>query len=153
MTINIGSKSDDWRARACSNFPVFPFEMDGIMMVSVEGFIQGIMQCEGEANRYLAFSTSGGEAKRLGSTSERQFVWWNGEKINFGSSQHQELIERAIRAKFEQNPEAMRALLATVGEEITHDLGKPESPNTSLPAKTFCDILMRIREERFAKVV
>ncbi len=58
-----------------------------------------------------------------------------------------QLIEEAIRAKFEQNRGAMEALLATEGMTLTHNLGHPDPPNTSLPATALCDILTRIREE------
>lgn len=121
--------------------------IDGEEMVSVEGFIQGIKFPEGSSMRRNAFQSSGFEAKKLGKGAGGKFVWWRGRVINYGSSEHHELIEQAIRAKFQQNKEAMQALLATQGLELIHDLGEPESPNTSLPAKIFCEILTKIREE------
>ena len=151
MTVNIGSKSNDWRAQACSNFPAFPFVIDGVSLTSVEGFVQGTKLPEDHPTRAVAFASFGGAAKKLSKIAEGKLVWWNGKTITFGSSAHHKLIERAIRAKFQQNPSAMLALLCTAGEEITHDLGKPENPNTSLPAKVFCDILTRIREEELGK--
>ena len=152
MTVNIGSRSDDWRAQACSNFPAFPFVLDGMSLTSVEGFVQGIKFPVGHPTRFLAFASFGGSAKKLNKDAEGKLIWWNGKTVTFGSSTHRKLIEKAIRAKFQQNPSAMIALLCTAGEEITHDLGKPENPNTSLPAKVFCDILIRIREEELVKI-
>lgn len=151
MTVNIGSKSDDWRAQACSNFPAFPFILDGVCITSVEGFVQGTKFPDGHPTRVLAFASFGGAAKKLSKDAEGKLVWWNDEAIIYGSSAHHKLIEKAIRAKFQQNPSAMLALVCTAGEEVTHDLGKPENPNTSLPAKVFCEILTRIREEELGK--
>lgn len=145
--LNIGSKSDDWRARRLSNFSADAFLLDGEKMASVEGFIQGTKFPEGHPTRQQAFKSVGVEAKRMSKKAERKFVWWKGRAISYGSSEHYKLIERAIRAKFEQNTTAMDALLATRGMMLTHDLGHPDPPNTSLPARVFCDILTRIREE------
>ena len=145
--LNIGSKSDDWRACRLSNFSADAFVLDGVRMASVEGFIQGIKFFYWDSTRRQAFESVGVEAKRLGKTAKRFFVWWQGRTIPHGSSEHHQLIERAIRAKFEQNSESMNALLATEGMTLTHDLGYPDPPKTSLPARVFCDILTRIREE------
>lgn len=145
--LNVSSKSTDWRAEALSNFPAFPFVLDGVTIASVEGFIQGTKFPPEHPTREIAFLSAGGYAKKLGAEAEQKFVWWNEEVIPYGSTAHHKLIERAIRAKFEQNADAMDALLATAGMQITHDLGIPESPTTSLPAVVFCDILIMIREE------
>ena len=72
-------------------------------------------------------------------------VWWKGQAIPYGSPEHHQLIERAIRAKFEQNADAMEALLATKELVLTHDLGSPD--DSALPATVFCAILTQIREE------
>ena len=55
QTLNIYSKSDDWRARRLSNFPADPFILDGEEMASVEGFIQGTKFPEGHPARKQAF--------------------------------------------------------------------------------------------------
>ncbi len=147
MILNIGSRTDDWRAKRLSNFSADPFILDGIKLASVEGFIQGIKFPEGNPRRDKAFSLAGREAKFIGKEAKTNFVWWQDKSISYGSPEHHDLIERTIRTKFNQNPEAMKALLATKGLTLTHDLGPPENPHTSLPAKVFCDILTRIREE------
>ena len=147
LVLNIGSKSDDWRACRLSNFSADPFVLDDEKFASVEGFIQGIKFPEGHPIRQQAFQSVGKWAKRFGKEAERKLVWWKGQAISYGSTEHFQLIERAIRAKFAQNKDAMTALLATEGMTLTHDLGKPDPPNTSLPAEVFCDILTRIREE------
>lgn len=146
-TLNISSKSDDWRASRLSNFSVHSFVLDGEEIASVEGFVQGIKFQEECLIRYHAFHSVGKEAKKNGASAKNEFVWWKGQAILYGSTEHHQLIERAIRAKFEQNEDAMRALVSTGNLTLIHELGSPESPNTSLPAAIFCDILTRIRSE------
>lgn len=146
-SLNIGSRSDDWRARRLSNFSADAFVLDGEHIASVEGFIQGTKFPIGHPTRQQAFQAVGIEAKRLGQAADRVNVWWQDQIFAYGAARHHELIARAIRAKFEQNPGAMNALLATRGLTLTHDLGHPDPPNSSLPTEVFCDILTRIREE------
>lgn len=153
LVLNIGSRSNDWRAEALSNFPFYPFTLDNEELASTEGFVQGIKLPPENPNRRKAFASVGIAAKRIGREARSivrftKCVWWKEKKIEYRSQEHFDLIERAIRAKFEQNPKAMKALLATAGMTLTHDLGHPESQYTSLPAKVFCDILTRIREEK-----
>jgi predicted NAD-dependent protein-ADP-ribosyltransferase YbiA (DUF1768 family) len=146
--LNIESKSPDWRARRLSNFSADPFSLDNTSLASVEGFIQGIKFPENDERRKKAFSSSGKEAKKIGEGVQGEFVWWQGEAISFRSREHFGLIEKAIRAKFDQNPEAESALLATKGLDLIHELEEPESPTTSLPKEVFIEILTRIREEK-----
>lgn len=146
-TLNIYSKSDDPRGRILSNFSHHPFVLDDIHFESVEGFIQGIAFPEGDPRREAAFKSWGGTAKKFENEQEKKFIWWNGEQMEFGSKKEHALIERAIRAKFQQNSEAQEALKNTEDLFLTHILPEPEPDNICLSAKEFCNILMRIRQE------
>jgi len=149
---NIGGRRPEGQPEdLLSNFPALGFVIDGVELASTEGFIQGIKFPEGDPRREQAFRMSGGKAKRMARGAEGRFVWWQGTEIAYGSFEHHALIERAIRAKFDQQPTAMQMLLATEGMELIHDLGTPESATTSMPARVFCAILTRIREERLAR--
>lgn len=150
-TLNIHSGSNDWRAKRLSNFSDDPVYLDGVWTASVEGFIQGIKFPHDHPFRQRLFLADGARAKRLGKMAGRKFVWWQCSKIPYGSPKHHRLIERAIRAKFRQNDGPRRALLETEGLTLTHNLGHPESPTTSLPAAKFCEILTNIREEELKK--
>lgn len=151
-TLNVCAKSADWRASRLSNFSANSFVIDGEEMASVEGFVQGIKFPEECLIRLRSFRSTGKEAKLHGVSAKNEFVWWKGQTIPYGSSEHNQLIERAIRAKFSQNEDAMRALASTGNLTLTHELGSLESPATSLPAVVFCDILTRIRKEYFDKL-
>ncbi|MFH0873421.1 MAG: hypothetical protein V1846_01125 [Candidatus Komeilibacteria bacterium] len=148
-TINVSSKSEDWRGRRLSNFSQDPFELDGVWFLSVEGFIQGTKFPEGDERRIKAFGLAYIQAKHMAQGAERKFIWWQGRTIPYASAEHRQLIERAIRAKFRQNYDAMKALLSTDDATLTHDTGDPEPADTSLPAVLFCGILMAIRWEYY----
>lgn len=144
--LNVIAGSTDWRAHALSNFPCLPFKLDGVLLASVEGFVQGIKLLECDQRRQETFALWGKRAKAAGEHGSREYVWWAGREFIYNSPEHQFLIERAIRAKFQHNEGARLALSATQGLELIHNVGV-ESPFTSLPATTFCKILTEIREE------
>jgi hypothetical protein len=146
VTLNVNNASSDWRGHVLANFPAYPFMLDGAVLASVEGFVQGIKFPERHPSRTAAFSSWGDVAKRLGSDAERFSVWWNGVEVAYGADAHHRLIARAIRAKFAFNEGARLALKATEGLMLQHDIG-PESPSTSLPASVFCRILSELRDE------
>jgi predicted NAD-dependent protein-ADP-ribosyltransferase YbiA (DUF1768 family) len=144
--LNVSSGSSDWRCYALSNFPCFPFELDGAIFVSVEGFIQGIKFPEEYPQRWEAFNLWGKKAKLIGEDARRANVWWKGSQIPYGSTEHHLLIGRAIAAKFHCNSGARFALASTGNAKLVHNVG-PESPHTSLPADIFCKILTDLRSQ------
>jgi predicted NAD-dependent protein-ADP-ribosyltransferase YbiA (DUF1768 family) len=147
-SINIAFTSDDWRGVALSNFAMSPFVLDGVLLASVEGFIQGIKFPEGHPNRQRAFVSAGWDAKELGREADRKGAYWNGGRADYGSFEHQRFIERALRARFAQNEGLQHVLRSTVGLSIRHDPGEgPEPAVTSLPAAEFCRIVTEIRDE------
>jgi|GEM_PF-191329 len=145
-TINVAFTSDDWRGVALSNFSLSPFELDGVPLASVEGFIQGIKFPPGHPSRAQAFVSSAWEAKACGKGADKQFAYWGEARIEFGSGAHHRLVERALRARFAQNEGLRRLLASTRGLDIRHQTGEgPEPERTSLPAALFCRILSDIR--------
>lgn len=145
--LNVSSTSADWCGLALSNFWLSPFVLDDILFASVEGFIQGIKFAENDPRRLQAFNLSGWEAKHLGDKADRSGAYWNGQCLPYGSTQHHQLIERAIRARIDQSMGLQKTLLSTSGLDLVHDTGRAESPTTSLPATIFCRILSDLREE------
>ncbi|MHA3902717.1 PAS domain S-box protein [Castellaniella sp. WN] len=146
-TINIAFTSDDWRGVALSNFSLSPFELDGVPLASVEGFIQGIKFPPGHPARERAFASWAREAKECGKGADKRYAYWGEARIEFGSGEHHRLIGRALRARFAQNEGLRRVLDSTRGLEILHQTGEgPEPERTSLPAALFCRILADIRD-------
>jgi predicted NAD-dependent protein-ADP-ribosyltransferase YbiA (DUF1768 family) len=149
--LNVSSTSTDWRGLALSNFGLSPFEMDGILFASIEGFIQGIKFPEDDPRRAQAFSLSGWDAKHLGNQADRSGAYWAGACLPYGSDRHHRLIEAAICARIAQSIGLQSALLSTEGMTLVHDTGREESHTTSLPAAVFCEILSRIRDDFLRK--
>jgi len=150
-TLNVSSTSTDWRGLALSNFGLSPFVLDGVLLASVEGFIQGIKFPEGDPKREAAFASSGWPAKQFGDTADRSGVYWGGVCLPYASPDHHRLIERAMRARIAQSEGLQEALKSTAHVALIHDTGAgTESPTTSLPASVFCRILTEIRAELLA---
>jgi len=156
VTLNIASYSDDWRAQLLSSFAHTPFSLwcgaREIRLESVEGFWQGLKFSEGSAARERIFALWGLDAKRAGANaSPIETVGFCGERIEVGSPRHHQLAEKAMRAKLDQNPDVRRALLATAGLRLTHELvdetGGPVPDSLTLPASVFCAIWTRLRQE------
>ncbi|CAB3773783.1 hypothetical protein [Paraburkholderia humisilvae] len=145
--LNISSTSADWRGLALSNFGLSPFVFNGMLFASVEGFIQGIKFPQGDPRRSEAFNLSGWDAKHLGDQADRSGAYWQEVCLPYGSAQHHQLIEGAIRARIAQSLGLQQALLSTEGSVLVHNTGRVESPTTSLPAAVFCRILTDIRGE------
>lgn len=151
-TVNISFTSSDWRGQALSNFCLSPFVLDQQLFASVEGFIQGIKFPEHDARRKQAFQLSAWDAKRLGAEADKQAVYWAGTSIEYGSSAHHQLIERAIRARIAQSEGLQAALASTADAMLVHETGEVESPTTSLPASVFCRVLTDIRSRLLSAV-
>jgi len=149
MAINIGIQTG-WPIETLSNFAATTFVIDFVQCASVEGFIQALKFSSQERQKQVC-GLVGREAKFAGKKAGKKIqregkVWWRGIGIEFRSRAHFDLIERALRAKFTQCEKAKEALLSTQNEVLTHDLGHPESPHTSLPAQEFIRILIKIRK-------
>lgn len=155
--VNISSRVECPWVAGLSNFPSAPFILDGQRWESVEAFIQAT-KVPDPARQVEIAESSGYAAKKYGRAVKKDIrrgfeegvgytVLYQEHLIPFGSEAHYNLIARAIRAKFEQNKDFKQALLMTGRRPITHDLGHPESPFTSLPAEVFCQILMDLRHE------
>ena len=142
--INVVSDSADPVARMISNFSTAPFELDGQRYQSVESFWQGLKFSEESERRRLAQldgarARAEGERKGYGPT-----VSYGGQEIVVGTWAHWQLMKRACRAKFTQNPEAAAALLATGGRPLTHVVRRD---STTIPGVVMAAIWTRIRKD------
>ena len=145
--LNVGYGLPDWRSKLLSNFAPTPFEFWGIRFASVEGFWQGLKFDEGSPEQKRVFGLAAYEAKKAGKRAPRRdTLTWRGRTYRIGSPEHHALLKEALRAKFAQNPEARRALLATRGMELVHELPHGRDSKT-IPGRRFCALLADIREE------
>jgi|UniRef100_A0A6C0BY75 predicted NAD-dependent protein-ADP-ribosyltransferase YbiA (DUF1768 family) len=124
----------DWR-KVLSNFYIAPFELDGHRWNSVEHFYHASKFKRGNPEFYLTFTLNeGGEeiskdpalAKGAGGKTGK----FKGKRIRpkevvmdedfFTSKRNEVEMERAQKAKYEQNPLAKRVLLYTGNAKLQH---------------------------------
>jgi predicted NAD-dependent protein-ADP-ribosyltransferase YbiA (DUF1768 family) len=143
-SVNAVSSSPDPLARMIGNFATAPFDLDGQRYLSVESFWQGLKFGSDSERRRLAQlegprARAEGDKQGYGST-----VTYSGQEIAVGTWAHWQLMEKACRAKFAQNPEAAAALLATGNRPLTHVV---RHDSKALPGVIMAAIWMRIRKE------
>ena len=140
--LNIAYRSSDWRIKLISNFAPTPFELDGRVYASVEGFWQGL-KFPSVAERRRVALLHGGAARRAGEEAiPAESFKYEGQKIITGTHAHWKLMERACWAKFTQNGEARGALVATGRRPLTHVMRRD---STTIPGALMSEIWMRIR--------
>lgn len=149
--LNVFSRSKEPLGRALSNFAHTPFVLDGVKYASVEALYVGLKYLDAAKRAEIAplygsyAKSAGNKAPAITETS------YMGEKIKLGSVEHHALIERAIRAKIEQNPDIMHALSQTGERSIVHDTGRLSTRKSNLPDQVFADMIGRIRSDIIAK--
>jgi predicted NAD-dependent protein-ADP-ribosyltransferase YbiA (DUF1768 family) len=141
-SINIVSTNPDPIAQMISNFATAPFRLDEQMYRSVESFWQGLKFPSDRDRRRVAQlegprARKEGEAQGYGAT-----LLCGGQEIAVGTWAHWQLMEKACRAKFEQNSEARAALLATGTRPLTHNVRRD---SRTIPGVIMAQIWMRIR--------
>lgn len=148
-----------------SNFAATPFELDGKRYASVEGFWQMMLYPEGpdderardkgviwKFTREQVAQMTAFEAKSAGTLAEENMKtlgidWctYQGKRFPYRMAtpgEHYRLIVAAMRAKFEQNPEVKRILLATGDLILKPDHHGEENPP---PEWKYYEIWMQLR--------
>lgn len=137
-----------------SNFAVTPFKLDGVTYQTVEAFWQCLKVPDSELRAKVAALPDGITAKSVSKLipSAAQHFEYEGNIYKVGSEAHHKLLERAIRAKVEQNIEVRHALLLSGVRPLKHMLvnkfgGWRSGDSPALPAIVFERILTTIRTE------
>ncbi len=142
--VNVSSRSADPAVRLIGNFAATPFTLDGREYACVEAFWQSLKFPVGpERLRVAALdgpaARKAGQAVPYGAT-----VRFEGRDVPVGTWEHWELMERACRAKFEQNEKARAALLATGDRPLEHRMRRD---SRTIPGAIMAEIWMRIRRK------
>ena len=146
MDISSGS---GYPASALSNFAPHPFELDGVAISSMEGFLQSLKSSNPEMQKHVC-TLVGRAAKSKGQGKNWQrtgTLYWQGREIDRYSEEYQELLDRAFTTLYTTNNSARKALLATGSSNLLHSKGKRSPRETVLTRSEFCSRLMRIREQ------
>jgi predicted NAD-dependent protein-ADP-ribosyltransferase YbiA (DUF1768 family) len=124
-----------------ANFAPTPFALDGVAYACVEAFWQSLRFPDAERPRIAKLD--GVAAKRESSHQPYgQTIIYGGEAIAVGTHDHWTLMQRACRAKFEQNADAYAALLATGERPLIHRVRRD---SRTIPGVIMADIWMRLR--------
>ncbi len=145
--IDIGSKNK-WPGNQLSNFAEHHFEIDEVKCNSMEGFLQSLKFKEPAMQEHVC-TLVGVKAKYKGKHKpwqKTQTLWWKGEQINRHSQDYQSLLDRAYEA-LSNNPEFVKALLATDVAKLTHTIGNTDSRKTVLTRTEFISRLNMLREK------
>lgn len=133
---------------ALSNFAPHPFELDGVKIASMEGFLQSLKFKPIEMQEHIC-SLVGMAAKRKGAKKnwrESQTLYWRGVAYKRDSKEYQELLDRAYAA-LAQNDGFRRALLASGNAVLTHSIGKIKESETVLTRSEMCSRLTKLRSQ------
>lgn len=145
--MDIGS-GNGYPASSLSNFSPHPFEMDGVKISSMEGFLQSLKFENPEMAKYVC-TLVGYKAKKKGSKKNwkvNQTLYWLGNPIKRDSNEYQELLDRAYKCMFEQSESFRNALKASGKSTLTHSMGKNKESDTVLTTREFCGRLTKLRD-------
>ncbi len=152
MAIRANSNSQNWTEKTLSNLYGSVFFLDGFYFRSVESLLQGVKFPLEDSRRIRAFSSCGRRARKLSAEAGSERVWLlDGKEAPYGSPEHVSLLEKALRAKFDQNPVLMQALVSTGDKPIVCGIKQEESPRISFLKGQFCRILEDIRKDAAQK--
>jgi predicted NAD-dependent protein-ADP-ribosyltransferase YbiA (DUF1768 family) len=145
--MDIGS-GKGYPSSALSNFAPHPFELDGVPIASMEGFLQGLKFSNPQMQRHVCTLVGrAAKAKGRGKNWQRSgTLHWNGVEIDRYSQEYQDLLDRAFEALFTTNESARKALLASGDAVLEHSIGKRSQKETVLTRSEFCSRLTRLRE-------
>ena len=150
--MDIGSGTG-YPSAALSNFTPHPFEIDGVLCNSMEGFLQSLKFSNPDMQVEVC-KLVGKQAKFKGKKKKwwrTQTLWWRGTEIKRDSAEYQKLLDRAFYA-LSQNEGFKKALIATGNATLTHSIGKNDPSTTVLTRQEFCSRLTKIRDGYFMEV-
>lgn len=134
-------------SNALSNFAPHPFEIDGIMCNSMEGFVQSLKfkspEMQEEVCRLVGYA-----AKKKGKNKnwyQTQTLWWKGKPIKRESQEYQDLLDRAYTQLY-GNTKFQKALKASLNATLTHSIGHSNAKETVLTKSEFCSRLTKLRD-------
>ena len=134
-----------------SNFAKTDFELDGVKIKSMEGFLQSLKTPNKEEQEYIC-SLDGLKAKGMGKKLNKQrnydfkHLFWQGKRIDRKSKEYQELLKSAYNERFKNDEDFRFALEYTKDYELTHKIGEDDPKRTLLTPKEFVGILNELRQ-------
>lgn len=146
-TLDVNS-GELYPSNVLSNMCDNSFEMDGVLCVSKESFLQSLKYSDHQ--KQVQICGLKGELAQRHSTKEwinEQKLWWRSQAYHRQSCAYYDLVRRAYLAMFQQNHRFRCALLLTAGEKLVNEKGQEDKSETILTASEFCTILMEVMDE------
>jgi len=153
--LDIKFKSDNETEKVLSNFAEYPFEIEGVQIKSMEGFLQSL-KFKSRKKQVKICQMNGKTAKRKG--KYHNFwkwnggnLYWQGKRINRFSNEYQNLLSNAYAAMLDSNEDFRNVLLSTIDENgvqklFKHSVGKDNPQDTILTTEEFTDRLYGLRK-------
>jgi protein GP30.3 len=153
--LNLSYRSGIELEKKLSNLYPYTFEIDGIEIKSIEGFLQSLKTNDINEKRKI-WDMYGVEAWRYGqkfnSWKDNQLLYWNGESIRRNSLLYTQLISKSYDRLFE-NKEFKSNLKRSMKYKLTHSIGQTDVSNTLLTKDEYIGNMERLRgkikEKRF----
>ncbi|MDY0270794.1 hypothetical protein [Trichloromonas sp.] len=131
-----------------SNLYPYEFEIDGVIIKSMEGFLQSL-KTNDIYHKQKLWKLSGGLAWKYGQQfnwKEKQTLYWQNKEINRHSNEYQKLIEYSYDRLF-KNKEFVSNLKESIGHDLNHTIGNTNPYKTVLTKYEFLDNLNRLRDK------
>jgi len=131
-----------------SNLYPYEFEIDGIIMQSMEGFLQSL-KTDDIYHKQKLWDLSGGLAWKYGQQfnwKEKQLLNWQGEQINRHSEKYEKLIKYSYESLF-KNEQFILNLKESIGYELNHSIGNTNPYKTILTKNEFLFNLNKLRDK------
>lgn len=134
-----------------SNFSDTDFELDGIQIKSMEGFLQALKVPNKDKQREICLM-NGPKAKGMGKKLNKQrnydfkHLWWQGQRIDREKPQYQNLLKKAYKARYSADEDFQFALEWSKGRVLKHSLGEKDPKRTLLTEQEFCSLLTELRD-------
>ena len=145
--MDIGSGSG-YPASALSNFSPHPFEIDGILCASMEGWLQSLKFKSPDMQAEVC-KLVGKAAKFKGKNKKwwmEQKLYWQGVEYGRHDKEYQDLLDRAYD-ELGKNSSFRKALLASNDAVLTHSMGKNDESKTVITTREFCSRLTKLRRK------
>lgn len=146
--MNIGA-GNGYPSSALSNFAPHPFELDGVKISSMEGFLQSLKFESVDMQEHVC-TLVGKTAKFKGKNKNwyvKQVLYWRGISYNRDSDEYQDLLDRAYTAMYEQSEGFRKALIASQNAVLKHTIGRNDKSRTVLTVQEFVSRLTKLRDK------
>ena len=150
--LNLSDDSKDPRAKFLGNLAWRPLVVTGVRAQCVDGFAQALRFNHEDPRRAQALTLSGNEARAYRQhRPEGGWAYWDNRRLVWGSPEHLQFLEAAVRASFLFNPVALALLFSTRGTELIYE---PETlAYVPFPGERLCRVLESIRDEGKPEII